>query len=773
MAKPNVDVPPPASSAVMSLPQPPLRNAEEYLKAYTGYVYTAVSAIAQEVASIDMHLYKATFTRTGPETTEIYEHPAISVLNYINPLITFYDMVEATQIYLELTGEAFWVILKQGTTPREAWLLRPDWMKIIPSPDTIIDHYEYCPGGSLLNKIVIPKENIINFKYFHPMNPYRGKGTVQSAALPFDILNFAQEYNRNFFFNSAIPSMVFSTDKPLNEATIKRFINQWQATYGGRSKSNKVAFLGNGMKVDKISQNAQELSFTDQQRLMRDDVLAVFKVPKSILGLTDDVNRANADATTLAFMERVVTPRMKKFTNTINEFFLPMFGETSLFFDFTDPAPTDTELKLKRYENALKYGWMTPNEVRAEENMEPIEGGDELPKPSQGGAFGAPNQQNPQQTPGEQTPPEGTQQTPPGKTALGSLPVLGKYFTKKEIKQVAEPTKEQDQEVKKKKIKHMVRIPVKRPEELNREELTKELVGPLTELVGQFLKEEKFEAKKKAAQKKEGRKENVVFSEEQKVAYWKQFIQHVTKRESQLRQHAVDLFREQEKLILENLDSDVKLWRVDQRKGKESSVIPSVAELSTIWNRVWAEAVKEIFIEQGDYTLDFLGVGGHIDLTTKFAVAYLHQYGGQLIKEINQTTREKLMATLGEGFKNGESIDELKKRVKDTFKEATIDRAEMIARTEALKASNTATVEAYRQSGVVKAKEWLTERDQRTCEWCGEMDGKTIGLDRAYFHEGDTFEVNGQSLKIDFIDVGEPPLHPNCRCTTIPILINE
>jgi len=259
----KVDKPLLNSSAVMTFPQPPLRNAEEYLKAFTGYPYTAISSIAQEVASIDLHLYKATYTREGIESKEIFEHESLSVLGYMNPLTTFYDMVEATQIYLELTGEAFWVVLKEGNKPKEVWLVRPDWVKIIPSKTEVIDHYAYYPGGGFTEKIDIPKENMIHFKYFHPMNPYRGKGSIQAAALPLDIHTFAQEYNRNFFFNSAIPSMVFTTEKNLNDKVIQKFINQWQASYGGRAKSNKVAFLGNGLKLDKISVGGKEMDFPE------------------------------------------------------------------------------------------------------------------------------------------------------------------------------------------------------------------------------------------------------------------------------------------------------------------------------------------------------------------------------------------------------------------------------------------------------------------------------------------------------------------------------
>ncbi len=363
------------AGVVFNRPRPALPKADEYLKSYQNYVYTATSAIAQEVASIELKLLK----KTKDEVEEVKEHEALSLLHFANSLTTQYDLIESTQTYSELIGEAFWVVFRDNNKrPREIWPLRPDWVKVIPSPTDVIDHYIYNPGGISTEKVKIPRENMVPFRYFNPTNPYRGKGSVQAAAMPIDIFDFAQQHNRNFFFNSAEAGLVFLTDKVLKKEVIDRFTKQWQSTYGGRENAHKIAFLGGGFKMEKSGTTAKEMDFANLHRIMRDDILAVFKVPKTVLGLTEDVNRANAEATTRAFMERVITPRMRKFVNTLNEFYLPMFGETELFFDFEDPAPEDVEKKLLVYENGLKYGWLTPNEVREMENLDSKEGGDDL-----------------------------------------------------------------------------------------------------------------------------------------------------------------------------------------------------------------------------------------------------------------------------------------------------------------------------------------------------------------------------------------------------------
>jgi len=747
----KVDKPQMTSTAVMSFPQPPLRKSQEYLKAYMGYAFTAISAISQEVGSIDLKLFKASYERGIPKTTIIHEHEILSFLQYINPLTTFYDQVEATQIYLELTGEAFWIILKDGGKPQEAWLVRPDWMKIMPSKKDIIEHYVYNPGGNTMNKVIIPKENVIHFKYFNPLNPYRGKGSIQAAAMPLDIHTFAQEWNRNFFFNSAIPGLVFTTEKKLNEKVIKRFITQWQASYGGRAKSNKIAFLGSGFKLDKTTMGTKEMDFADQQRLMRDDILAVFKVPKSILGLTEDVNRASAKATNISFMERVITPRMMKFVGCLTEFLLPMYEEKNLFFDFTDPAPEDVEIKLKKYENALKYGWLTPNEVRAEENLEPLDGGDEL-KPLSFGPRGS----------------SGVQEEPEPEKGISAL--LKSMKGKKKVKPKSKIKKKR----KKKPYKHMVRVPVKRMEVIKREKLEKDLKKglrkDLMKLISSLIKDK--DVGDEAEKRQVFRGVDSLLNEEGKEAYWRQFIEFVTEREAEMKEKVVELFKDQETIILQRLE-DVKHWRKDLRKGKESSILPSVEELGITWKVVFIDILREILIEQGNYTLSFLGVGGNLNLITDTAVGFLRVNGAELITSINETTRNQLRETLAQGFEAGEGVPDLRGRVEDVFKEATRNRAEMIARTETIRASNFATVEAYRQSEVVEAKEWLAEMDDRTCPYCQEMNGKVIDLNESYFEEGDDFTVDGSTLNIELLDVDEPPLHVNCRCTTIPVLIGQ
>ena len=63
---------------------------------------------------------------------------------------------------------------------------------------------------------------------------------------------------------------------------------------------------------------------------------------------------------------------------------------------------------------------------------------------------------------------------------------------------------------------------------------------------------------------------------------------------------------------------------------------------------------------------------------------------------------------------------------------------------------------AYRESGVVVGKQWITSQDEGCPECQANMDEGVIGLDEA-FESGDT----------------EPPAHPNCECDILPVLSDE
>jgi HK97 family phage portal protein len=144
-----------------------------------------------------------------------------------------------------------------------------------------------------------------------------------------------------------------------------------------------------------------------------------------------------------------------------------------------------------------------------------------------------------------------------------------------------------------------------------------------------------------------------------------------------------------------------------------------------------------------------------------------HRHGA--IEYINGNKLKKLRKTISDGMAVGESPRELRNRIIEAYGLARYD-AERIARTETIWAWNEGAVQGYIQSGIVKKKEWLSSADDRTCDWCPLMDGKVVDVEANFFSMGDNFNVDGSVLNFEYEDVGHPPLHPQCRCTIVPVI---
>lgn len=119
---------------------------------------------------------------------------------------------------------------------------------------------------------------------------------------------------------------------------------------------------------------------------------------------------------------------------------------------------------------------------------------------------------------------------------------------------------------------------------------------------------------------------------------------------------------------------------------------------------------------------------------------------------IDETTRDKIRAAVSDAINEGLPADELADRIEETgaFSDA---RAEMIARTEIIRANNLGHMAAYHNAGI-EQKAWSTAQDETTCPICtGNQDQGAIPID-------DEFESGDQAA----------PAHPNCRCVIVPIV---
>ncbi len=149
--------------------------------------------------------------------------------------------------------------------------------------------------------------------------------------------------------------------------------------------------------------------------------------------------------------------------------------------------------------------------------------------------------------------------------------------------------------------------------------------------------------------------------------------------------------------------------------------------------------------------------------------AHLEQVGASVSKRSTRVIQAVFDRANAEGMTPSKIARELRKQ----GAARSTPRARMIARTETIWSYNEGAQQRYSSMGVV-AKEWVTTKDDLLCPFCEPMDGVIVAVGDPFFPEGDSQIVPGKesgSQKMTFgMDVDHPPLHPNCRCTLVPVI---
>jgi len=678
---------------------PRLTNAEwseeKFLETYSTSLYTfaCVRKIAEKVSQIEWKLYRV--KNSKGELEEILNHPLLDLLYNPNPFHSKPNFVKLQQINQLLTGDSYWAKIMYGNKIGELWNLRPDWVKIVPDSQTYIKEYIYRVPGQ--KEIKFAPEEIIHFADPSPIKEFAnrtGQSCLRAAQTRIDTEEYATKFQRDFFNNNARLDAVLQTDHPLMPDKLTEIENQWRKKYKGVGKNSKMAILEAGLKYVQIATSQKDMDYINGLQATRDDILTAFAVPKPIIAITDDVNRANAETAIAVFLSENIKPKMFDIIETLNQLLVVNFDK-NLVLDCVDPSPENRELILKEYENGSTHGWLTQNEIRAKEGLPPIIGGDDpLVDKKISTMVGL----------------EGA--IPYKKTILLKQPVFGQNV-------------------------------LAGKGELYRTLRIKELEVDLGK---------QYKARMKSLSVK--KKKEV---EEKRKAHWRTYLADRDRRKNYILSDTRKFFKGQEKRIMESLV---------EKEYKTNGVYFKKYIKRVLDNIDWAEENKRLYAVLDPKMLKIVKVSGKAALT-RLGIKKPFITEGQIamwLKNrveyhsalINETTKKKLSKQLYQALENGETLNEIKGRVKETYKVRSGAEAIRIARTETGTVINKASIEAYKQSGIVNKKEWIATMDDRVRPEHAAADGQQVGLN-------ERFAVGG--------DMKEAPDDINCRCAVAPVVV--
>lgn len=345
-------------------------------------LHAVISFLSSSVAQLPLKVY----TRKDENNRQRDRNSTSALLLYRpNSDQTEYEFIEALAIEYLLFGEAI------------VWLL-PDndsesgfQLRIIPSEWVEKVEYEtnYAPKALQIRAnggktITIDKKNFVIFKMYQPGSPATYLSPIDSLKQTLAEQIQADKFRTSLWkssgrFNSYItrPANVQQWDKKARDAWTDAFRKGWSE---GGQKQGSMPILEDGMEIHTYQFNSKEAQYAETKQLSREDVAAAYHINPSLVWHTETQTYASAKDNARALYADCLGPMLQMLQQRINAFLLPKIGanpNTYVEFDLEEKLKGSFEERAQIYQSACGVPYLTVNEVRADLNRAPIEGGDE------------------------------------------------------------------------------------------------------------------------------------------------------------------------------------------------------------------------------------------------------------------------------------------------------------------------------------------------------------------------------------------------------------
>lgn len=340
-------------------------------------VYACIERIASDVAKCRLRLVEEDANGIWTEIFVPAFTPVIRKPNHYQNRIQFFESWMLSKL---MSGNTY--VLKERDARNvvvRLYVLDPRYCTPLVAPDGTV-MYELSKdnlAGLEKEKVVVPGSEIIHdmmtMKWHHlcglpPMAP-----ASLAAAHGLNIQNMSS----SFFSNAAKPSMALTAPANIPDAHVARLKEYFNTEYKGVN-SGKVAVLGSGMKLEKITMDFVDAQLLEQLGMSAKMVCSSFGVPPHMVQVGEPPSYNNIEA----LNQQYYSQTLQKFFESIELCLDEGLGLTEVggktygtWFDLDDLLRMDTATLVEAEAKAVGAGIKAPNESRARLNLGPTAGG--------------------------------------------------------------------------------------------------------------------------------------------------------------------------------------------------------------------------------------------------------------------------------------------------------------------------------------------------------------------------------------------------------------
>lgn len=363
------------------------RTGLELSEAFASYahVYRSqvwISALVNKIAYGTARLPLKVYERAADDSrAERRDHPMAKLLRAPNsrhdPFFFWLWTVSTHEVY----GEALWAKIRPapGRPPTQLWPMHPTNVYTVRKEDgTLVYRYVYAGGDKALEFGV---EDVVHFKSYNPEDQVRGMSRLEPLRQTILNEDASRRAGAAMWKHGGRPSMVVTHPKTLTDGAHDRLRESVRAIYGGVDNWGKIAVLEEGVTPTLMPLNAEEMQYIEARKVSREEACGMYDVPPPVVHILDRATFSNITEQMRSMYRDTMAPRLGLFESVLDFQLRPDFDPGGRFyaeFLLDEVMRGAFEQRAAANQSAIFSGQRTPNEVRKQDNLPPMEGGDQL-----------------------------------------------------------------------------------------------------------------------------------------------------------------------------------------------------------------------------------------------------------------------------------------------------------------------------------------------------------------------------------------------------------
>ena len=334
-------------------------------------VYACVNLIADTIASLPFRLMRET------EEGTVYVPGLIDdlVRRAPNGDYNSYTFRKAMLTQLLLRGNAYVLPIREGNSLSGFELVDTDLVEV-DTTDGVLRYHVHLTNGV---KLRLKPSQIIHLKLW-TLDGIQGVSPITYARETIGTSMAATKHLGSFYGRGATPKGILQIQGTIRDADrIRQIGQQFDARYAGEN-SGGTAVLTEGAEYKPVAMSMRESQFLETLRFGVEEICRLYKVPPHKVGHMEGAGYSNSiEAQNAQFLTDCIRPMVEliemEFTNKV------LNGNRHFNLDMRALMRGDIMTQVQRNVSYWNIGVISANEIRKEEGLPPIEGGDEFYTP--------------------------------------------------------------------------------------------------------------------------------------------------------------------------------------------------------------------------------------------------------------------------------------------------------------------------------------------------------------------------------------------------------